>query len=211
MPLTKLENLYPDGAWGLWEISESLEELRLLLRPETELDKFSLISNQEKVKEKIAARLVIKHILESWKESFSGTLCDPSGKPLLINLPYTVSLSHSHGMAVAIVKKNGNIGIDIELIKDKIVKIGPRVFVPEEMEEEENNREKLTLLWTMKEVLYKLNGQKGVDFKENLFIPPFKYHSEGGNAEGIIRTNTQNESFEIRYLKHQDYIISFNI
>src|SRR5690606_34674546 len=121
MPLIKIENISPHSSWGIWEISEPLEDLSGQLDLEKEGDRFENVANEWKKREKTAGRLVLKKILESWGETYEGTGCDLRGKPFLNQKNYFVSISHSHGLAVGIVDKISKIGIDIELIKEKIV------------------------------------------------------------------------------------------
>lgn len=211
MPLIKLENLNPDSAWGLWEISESYAELSAGLDLKKEAEKLESIKNNLKKREKIAGRLLLKNILHSWGEAYEGTGCDPFGRPFLNKKAYFASISHSHGYAVAIVNKINKIGIDIELIKEKIVKIAPRVFSEKEIGENGYDLPKLVTLWSIKESLYKLYGERGLDFRENIKIHPFEYQESGGICVGEVQTNDSNNTFDIKYLKYKDFVIAYTL
>ncbi|MBX9850980.1 MAG: 4'-phosphopantetheinyl transferase superfamily protein [Cytophagaceae bacterium] len=211
MPFIKLENITSACAWGIWEIRESLEELRSLLNSEEDFQKLKGIRNEEKLKDSIAARIVIQRILAERGISYKGMDCDENGKPFLKQHRLGISISHSHGAGVGIVYQNSQIGIDIEMIHEKVRNIAFRVFNKEEIGENGANTEKLVTLWCLKEVLYKAHGQKKLDFRENIHIKPFEYSEKGGISLGEIRTKEGVETFNIKYQRVKDYIIAYNL
>ena len=211
MPLLKLEKISSDFTWGIWEIKESLEELRTALSFEEDFQKLKSIRNEGKLKDSIAARIVIQQILMENRIDYKGLNCDENGKPFLKHHSMGISISHSHGLAVGIVYKSGQIGIDIEMIHEKVRKIAFRVFNREEIGENEANIEKLVTLWCLKEVLYKAHGQKKLDFRKNIHIKPFEYSAKGGISLGEIRTKEGVETFNIKYQRVKDYIIAYNL
>jgi len=211
MPLSYSETQDFNYCWGIWEIQESFEELCKLIEDPEECKPLNHILVEEKKREKLAARLVLKYLIESKGEPFLGTESDNFKKPTLKNYTYPISISHSHNKAVAILHKKKNVGIDIELIQDKIIKIAPRVFTLDELTFADNDPEKLTLLWTIKEVLYKINGEKGIDFKKDLYVPPAEFNISNQKAMGILKTHKGMESFDIFYRRHGNHIISYNL
>ena len=210
MPLIKLENLDYDCCWGLWEITESRNELEILLNNQEDLKRLECIRSEVKISEKTAARLLLKEILRSWDLPYYGTLGESSKKPVLKNYSYNISLSHSHKAAVAIIHRKENVGIDIERIQEKIERIAPRVFRKSEMEENEKNDEFLTVLWTFKEVLYKIHGSRGLDFKENMEIQRIEDQNGSGYGKAEIRINNSKQEFNLKYQRFKEYIISFS-
>jgi phosphopantetheinyl transferase len=210
MPLITIENLNKDACWGLWEITESKEELEALLNNREDKQKLRTIRSEEKVMEKLAARLILKEILRFWGITYAGTEGEETGKPFLNKIPFNISLSHSHKAAVAIIHKKHEIGIDIELIQDKIGRIANRVFNESEMKAKMGDFEYLTILWTFKEVLYKIYGSRGLDFKKNIEITIADNRDNYGTGKGAIRTENQELFFPLKYQKFRNYIISFN-
>ena len=47
----------------------------------------------------------------------------PAGKPYLANRPEKISVSHSHGKLAIILNQKHETGIDIELVRDKVLQI----------------------------------------------------------------------------------------
>jgi phosphopantetheinyl transferase len=209
MPLIKIENINSDCKWALWEITESFEELSSCLDLKNEAGQIESIKNESKKLEKLAGRILLKKILESWNEPYLGTDCDVYRKPFLRNKAYSISISHSHGLAVAIINKNVKIGIDIELTQDKIVKIAHRVFTEVEIGAHVGNIPLLITLWNMKEAIYKLYGERELDFRKNILILPFKFQENGGICEGMVRTKDIHTTLNITYLKYKDFRIAY--
>jgi phosphopantetheinyl transferase len=209
MSLIKIENINSECTWALWEITESFEELKSQIDLEKEAGQIELIKNESKKLEKLAGRVLLKYILKSWNESYEGTNCDFFGKPFLKNKGYSISLSHSHGVAVAIINKNAKIGIDIELTQEKIVNIAYRVFTAEEIGENDRNIPKLTTLWNIKEAIYKLYGERALDFRKNILIKPFNFEENGGVCQGEVKTKELNTTLNITYSKYKDFRIAY--
>ena len=68
--------------------------------------------------------------------------------------------------------------------------------------------EKLLIYWGAKESLYKIYGLKEVDFIKNLHIKPFIKHNLG-TIIGTIDMLNFNQSFELNYLKMDDYMLVY--
>lgn len=91
------------------------------------------------------------------------------GKPLLKDNSQFISISHSEnfiGMACA----PFNIGMDIEEINERVNKIKNRFLNDQEIESFGKDTLSLTIAWTIKEALFKLNDRKGIDFRKELLI-----------------------------------------
>lgn len=134
----------------------------------------------------------------------------PGGKPYLKNRKENISLSHSYEKLVVIVNEVEPTGIDIELISDKIIKVRHKFLSEEELSYvDEKDVEKNLVFWAAKETLYKIQGEKGIDFAKDLFVTDFEYHSEGGNIQGNILTNNIWRSFLLNYSKVENFILVY--
>ena len=95
-------------------------------------------------------------------------------KPFLPNEQYHFSISHSVNYAAAIVSSTYRVGIDIEMISEKVERIAHKFIHEEEMKFLMNgewsmvNRELLTMLWSAKESLFKWYSLGEVDFQEHM-------------------------------------------
>jgi len=93
-----------------------------------------------------------------------------ANKPFLKGRTEHISISHSHDKLAIIIDQNQNTGIDIELIRDKVLKIQHKFLNPAELTFARDHIERLITIWGAKEALYKVYGLKEVDFIKNLFI-----------------------------------------
>ena len=133
---------------------------------------------------------------------------DEKGKPFLTNSNKHISISHSHNKLAIIVNENEATGIDIELIRDKVLKIKHKFLSSAELEDANDSPEKLLIYWAAKETLYKIYGRKEVDFIEHLFVKPFTKHNLG-TIIGEINLPNFHESFQLNYQLLDDYVLVY--
>lgn len=133
---------------------------------------------------------------------------DDKGKPHLENDNRHISISHSHDKLAVIVNNTEATGIDIELIRDKILKIKHKFLCESELTDTSDNVEKLLIYWAAKETLYKIYGLKEVDFIQNLFITPFEKQNSG-TIIGDIKLPAFNEKFELNYKIIGNYVLVY--
>ncbi|MCF8424359.1 MAG: 4'-phosphopantetheinyl transferase superfamily protein [Bacteroidia bacterium] len=133
---------------------------------------------------------------------------DTKGKPYLPNNSKHISISHSHDKLAIIINENEPTGIDIELIRDKVLKIKHKFLSVTELSDSNDDVEKLLIYWAAKETLYKIYGLKEVDFIEHLFVKPFTKHNLGVII-GKINLPNFNETFELHYQLLEDYVLVY--
>lgn len=210
MPVIKLEK----GAgytYAIWEISETEQALFALsaLTPK-EINEFSTIRHEEKRKEYLAGRLAIKSILTSISAEFKGIYKDEHGKPYLIDNNCQISLSHSFPFAAAIVHTKKAAGIDIERPQPKLKAIARKFLSPEELAASADDEKKLCIYWSAKEVLYKIYGRKKVTLCDEIFIGSFSSELQEGVFQGTIKMPGHIQTYALKYINFQGYIICFN-
>ena len=97
---------------GIWEISESINELNVL----TKGVKFDQIKSQKRILEILAVRVLLKEMCGNVKLDYNEY-----GAPILDNNK-NISISHSKQL-VAIIVSEFKSAIDIEIISKRILKI----------------------------------------------------------------------------------------
>lgn len=134
---------------------------------------------------------------------------DSSGKPYLANFPHFISLSHSFDYAAVMVSKDKAVGIDIELIKDKIERIAHKFMSKRELAFISKDRiEQLYACWCAKEAIYKLHGKKNISFLDHIRIEPFEY-SGTGSFIASLDTGSQKNQYTVHYDKFEEYMIGY--
>lgn len=169
MAITSIQQL-PSGAyWGLWKINESEKDLIDAWQfPLT--DAFHQFNIRSRRKEWLAGRLLLQGIAEKMNEPFLGIEKDEHQKPHLKGSSCHISLSHTKGFASAIIHPFAPIGIDIEQRNPKINRIVQKFLNEQEFEATGHLEEEFIAYWCAKEAMYKLNGRKGMIFKEQILV-----------------------------------------
>lgn len=206
MPLEKLE-LSTERAWGLWHIREAEGELL------DQIKEFETIppniTHEQKRLEFCVGRVLAKTLLEKLSVKFEGIVKDEFGKPFFRKNTYQLSLSHSYPYVGALIDKSKSVGIDVEQIKSKLLKIGPRVLHLEELEDAGTDETKHCIYWCAKEAMIKIYGKKDLVFAENLLIEPFTLQNQG-NISGRIIVNNTETTIPLYYEVHNGFTVVLN-
>jgi 4'-phosphopantetheinyl transferase EntD len=92
-------------------------------------------------------------------------------KPFLENDTHHFSISHCGEYAAVIVSTSRRVGIDIELHSDRIQRVQQKFMNAEEFELESNLGEIFpTLIWSVKEAMYKWYSLGEIDFQQHLKV-----------------------------------------
>lgn len=209
MPLLLLKNIHEHCSWGLWQISESLEELKAQFADnQTGLEFLEDIHHPTKQQESLAARLVLKKIVESWNQAYKGVIKDDCSKPWLVDCAYQVSLSHAKGYAIAMVHRHRDVGIDIEPPRPKLQRIAKKFLSAPELDHAQDDLDTLAIYWVAKEAMYKMHGKKKLSLRHDIYIDPFE-----PQKEGLLRAYfvNQAQSHSIYYFAYQEYYIAYTL
>lgn len=141
----------------------------------------------------------------------SKIIYDPNGKPFLKDDTMHISITHSHDKLAIILNELEKTGIDIELIRDKVIKIKHKFLAEDELLDAGIHVEKLLVYWAAKETLFKIVSEQGINFIGDLFIKPFQYNLEGGNITGEINLPLLKRSYHLHYQQTEDYILVYPV
>jgi len=174
MPLAKIEKINSNSFWCLYEITESVDQLKKkVVLSKDGIAELEGISHPTKQRERLASRCCLQELVKKVGKDYRGIKKDEHDKPHLIGLQYHISISHSFPYAAAIIHKKLPVGIDIEKPTEKIGRIAHRFLNEEEFTDCDGDIKKLCIYWAGKEAIYKLNGKNGLNFKQNIRIPNF--------------------------------------
>ena len=204
MPLVKSEMIGVGSAWGLWQITETEEDLAYSAFESCPED----IVAPSKRKEFLAGRALVKALVEKVGAEYSGIRKDEQGKPHLKDQAYEISLSHSSPYVAAQIHPNSAVGIDIEQPKEKLLRVASRVLSEPEEEDAGDNVVKHCVYWCAKEAMYKLYGKRGLHFNSQLNLDPFEL-KKSGELQGYIRTNGIPKAVSLGYVVRDDYVLVY--
>ncbi|MDQ6845750.1 MAG: 4'-phosphopantetheinyl transferase superfamily protein, partial [Bacteroidota bacterium] len=122
---------------------------------------------------------------------------------------YHFSISHCGDYAAVIVSKEMRVGIDIELIRQKIELIKHKFLNDTEiLLLKANDLQQLTLLWNCKEAVFKWYGKGGLDFKKNIVIEKIQIHNDRGIVDCLF-TMDRKRRIEIDFCFFQNLCLAW--
>lgn len=195
-------------SFAVWKIEESAEELLAQLQlKDHEISYLNTLISGKRNLHWLSTRVLLRRMMNT--DAYIDCRVDSSGKPYLANFPHFISLSHSFDYAAVMVSKDKAVGIDIELIKDKIERIAHKFMSKRELAFIKKDRiEQLYACWCAKEAIYKLHGKKNISFLDHIRIEPFDY-SGTGSFIASLDTGSQKNHYTVHYDKFEEYMIGY--
>ncbi|MBN7812492.1 4'-phosphopantetheinyl transferase superfamily protein [Algoriphagus sp. H41] len=206
---TKIEKIDSSSALAV-KIIEDAESHELDFLSFREKLSFANISHPEKKKEWATARIAIHDALEVLQVPYPGFFKDEHGKSHAMNGQGYVSLTHTPGFAGAIFHREQPVGIDIDLVREKILKIGFRFLDSSELDFLEKDPLHYTMAWSAKESIFKCQGRKGVSFRDNILLEPFARNAS--RIKGRIRgTEFADHHYTVEVRQLENVILTYTI
>ena len=207
--LIRKEIIEEDCLLGIWEISETRDELLNMLSLENQEMAYSFLSNI-KSKRRELEWLSIRVILQILTNDNKTVMHTPDGQPYLSDNSYQISISHSRDYAVVLLHKHKKVGVDIENYSSRILKVEKRFISDDEFIDPSKRVLHLILHWCAKETLYKLMNSTKIIFKEHLHIHPFQIQDKGiiNARESLSKDKT---TFEIFYEVNENFVITWGM
>lgn len=211
MALVYLRELDSATKFAIWKIEETAEELLSKLQlDESEQSRLQNLSKGKRTLHWLATRVLLRYLLQT--DEFIYCPSDDNGKPYLPDYPYKISLTHSYEYAGVMLSTKGECGMDLEIVKSKVLRIKEKFLKPEELAFIQSDNEILQLYacWCAKEAVYKLQGNRGVSFLDNMTIKPFNYEAQGVMTLELVKDN-MTTSFQVYYEQFQEYMLGFSV
>lgn len=206
---TKIEKIDSSSALAV-KIIDSLCEKDFDFLSFREKLTFANISHPEKKKEWGTARLAVQEALNHLQIPYPGFYKDEHGKSHPMNGQGFVSLSHTRGYAAAIYHRELPVGIDIEIIREKILKIGSKFLAEEELAFLNQQPAELTKAWSAKESIFKCHGKKGISLRDHILLEPF--NSDATLIKGKIHgTNFEDHHYQVQVEQTESLILTYTI
>jgi phosphopantetheinyl transferase len=204
MPLYKKFNIGTTSQVLIWQITETFEDLF----DEVYMKDISLIRlNNMKSLSHQKGFLSIRKLLQELGYTDEDLFYDETGKPNLFDGKH-ISITHSFEFSAIIVSEK-IAGIDLEMQREKIIKIADKFmetefdFLPKEMEQD--FIQKSTVIWGVKEAIFKIENQVGISFKDHISVFPFEMSD--GKTSAILTFGKQVKEYAIEFEIVENYII----
>lgn len=175
MPLYREFNL-GKASVAVWKITETAEELLSRL-PAEYIPAALLLRDGQRRTEWLAVRI----LLERMCGADARIVYDEAGKPLLIGAAGYIGVSHTKGYALLAYSSVNPLGVDMERV-DRDVSTAARRFLNESCLSAVPASERdiyMLASWCACEALFKLVGDVGGTYKENVIVKPFRPGTQG--------------------------------
>ena len=204
MPIIEDLNLLSKTRLIIWEITEDLEDLR----SEVILDKDSvklLADRKSEIHKKqfLAIRIILKGI-SVYDQNLKY---DELGRPFLID-DKNLSITHSGNYAALIISDH-KVGIDIEVVGDKILKITDKFLETELIYPQVLNKKTALIYWNIKESIFKSVENSGIDFRKNIIVIPF--NQKDNYTKSWYINNEEIYSFDTHFKISKIYTLAYVI
>ena len=204
MPFYKKIEIDSKSTILIWKISESFTDLfRAVSLKDISLARLEGMKSESHQRGFLAVRMLLQ---QAGYTDFD-LYYDEFGKPHLKDGTF-ISISHSFDFS-AIVFSDKNIGIDLELRRDLVVKIARKFAEEEFVYQAENNIEdfksKLTVIWGVKEAVFKVRNEIGISFKDHVFVRPFEMNDN--NTTALLDFNDLKREFIVYFTEIESYTL----
>ncbi|MEO9512420.1 MAG: 4'-phosphopantetheinyl transferase superfamily protein [Flavobacteriaceae bacterium] len=206
MPIYKTITVSPATSVFIWKITE----------PEDELSEGIVLTahcqnrmNDMKSEAHRKAFLSIRHLMGIAGYVDSDLFYDDAGKPHLKNGNH-ISITHSHNFTGIIISETDEVGIDIEMQRDKILRIAHKFTPIQEYRTLANTDaiiRKLTMVWGAKESLYKIYAQKGLSFLRHINVMDFTFDDCRTVAE--ILYEGKKSHYDVEFLEFEGFTCAY--
>ncbi len=201
MPLLKTIALNDYTQLLVWKITETFDELFSSVA----LKDISL-ARVERMKAESHQNgfLSVRRLLMTAGYTDFDLYYDEFGKPHLKDGKH-ISISHSNAFSV-IVLSDVCIGADLEILKDKTLQLAPRYMDISHLENtnKENQLVKATVVWGIKESVFKIKNEIGISFKDHIFENNFNLEDKKCTVE--LRFDNKTEYFDILFDFIENYV-----
>tara|TARA_B100001059_G_C17375472_1_gene351807 strand:- start:200 stop:565 length:366 start_codon:yes stop_codon:yes gene_type:complete len=112
-----------------------------------------------------------------------------------------ISISHSNRL-VAIIISEQQVGIDIEEVSEKALRLSSKFVSKKNLKN--LTKEKATLIWCIKEAVYKWHQKGGVNFTKDIIIPKFS-----AKEKETITIQFKNKKLNLNYQKINNHYLVY--
>ena len=188
----------------LWHVTETAGELSQFVSPDCVVGCAGFVSEKRKCE-----WLAVRALLANRFGNGVRVVYDEAGKPSLEGASFDVSISHTYGYVVVALSDSGAVGVDVELLSRNAMTAAGR-YIPSGVLESfpVDVKNKMALFhWCAKEALFKLVGNLGGTFKDNISLGDFEIAGSGSFRVGVVGLAADvNEDYIADYICDEDLL-----
>lgn len=208
MPFHSFIEISPSISAFFWKNSEAIEDLYTeILLKESSIERLKGMQSIEHKKGFLGVRMLVQHIGFTDFDLVYDVTGKPHLKPEDSNTKIKhISISHSHEFSSICISTEGIIGVDLEKVKEKVLRIAPRIMDVTHLEDLsiEKQTKKATVIWGVKEAIFKMKNEIGISFPDHISEDSFTLEDKSGSAH--LHFNSIHESFSFQFYEIESFI-----
>jgi 4'-phosphopantetheinyl transferase len=207
MPIIYNQIVYDDCQLGVWELTETYEEL---------YDRIHFFEGEEEILRNYKSTyrqiewMTVRRLLREMRGEPTQIIYNEQRKPFLQHVQMNISISHSRKLTAVLLSKTKKLGLDLEYMAPNIEKVAHKFINNEELITDKVEKRNLHyyIHWCAKEALYKLCDKQDINFRKNLTIEAFE-PDVCGEIMGWVDNKFWHDKFLIRYFTIKGYIVVY--
>ena len=206
MPLYKTININDTTRLLVWKVTETAEELTSQVQLK---DICTLRIDKMKSEQHRRAFLSVRKLMQETGYTDFDMYYDADGKPHLKD-GRNISITHSYNFA-AIIVSDLPIGIDMEIRREKVVRIADK-YIDREFEyldpsDLTRHVRMLIIIWGVKEALYKMFSRTGLSFKQHINVHFFD--PDAGNGTAAVNFEDIKGTYTFSFEEIEDFTLVY--
>jgi len=207
MPLHKVISLSANTKLYLWKITEDVDFFYKSVRlKDSSMARLEGMKAESHQKGFLAVRMLLLHNDYTDFDLYYDEFGKPHLKPQGCSIKdMEISISHSHDFSALVISEQ-KVGFDMEILKDKTLKLAPRYMDISHLQNlsKEDELLKATVVWGIKESVFKIKNEIGISFKDHIFENDFNLEDKKCTVE--LRFNHKTEYFDIVFDFIENYV-----
>jgi phosphopantetheinyl transferase len=207
MPLHKVISLSPNTKLYLWKITEDVDFLFKSVRlKDSSIARLEGMKAESHRKGFLAVRMLLQHNDYTDFDLYYDEFGKPHLKPQGCSIKdIEISISHSNDFSALVISEQ-KVGFDMEILKDKTLILAPRYMDITHLENlnKEDELIKATVVWGIKEAVFKIKNVIGISFKDHIFEDDFNLSD--GKCTVELRFNDTIEYFDVVFGFIENYV-----
>lgn len=201
-------HITPGTTLYVWKIEETFEDLldQVALTDANMVRLMSMKSEQHQ-----RGFLSVRMLFREAGYSDSDVTYHETGKPQLSDGRH-ITISHSHELSAIIVGEQ-HFGLDLEMMREKIIRIADKfTSAPEEEKlnpESESYIAELTMLWGVKEAIFKIRNEVGISFKDH--VTTFSWDMQTRKARAVLDFEGTQRFYQVQFFPVGPYMLVYAI
>jgi phosphopantetheinyl transferase len=162
-----------------------------------EQQEYEKLTSEKRKRERAGILHLIHDIL-----GIKGSLVHaPNGCPIIVDndSPINISISHSNNLVGILLHHQKKVGLDIDDITRNFSRVASRFLSTKEKQYIPVDNLYQCVAWCAKEAVFKLAGESGIDFSQQIQLQPFQITGGKGSIDAIFISKRKKNLYPLNF------------